>query len=56
MKKYVLIELVLCCFACSNHKGPLAIFKKLSPHDQYAQHLADADLANTALGSGWLST
>jgi hypothetical protein len=55
MKKYVLMGLVLCCFACSNHKGPLAIFQKLSPHDQYARHLADAGLSNTALGSGWLS-
>ncbi|MEO3406796.1 M23 family metallopeptidase [Mucilaginibacter sp. CAU 1740] len=56
MKKYLLMGLVLCCFACSSHKGPLAIFQKLSPHDQYARHLADAGLANTALGSGWLST
>lgn len=56
MKRYVLLGFVLCCFACSSHKGPLAIFQKLSPHDQYARHLADAGLANTALGSGWLST
>jgi murein DD-endopeptidase MepM/ murein hydrolase activator NlpD len=50
-----LLMLCLLCFlgACSSHNGPLAIFRKLSPHDQYGQHLLDAGLGNTALGREW---
>ncbi|AMR32100.1 hypothetical protein A0256_12050 [Mucilaginibacter sp. PAMC 26640] len=39
--------------SCSK-RGPLALFKKLSPHDAYGQKLKDAGLANTALGNAWL--
>lgn len=54
--KYQLIGLVTVCFcwsACSNN-GPLAIFNKLSPHDQYGQRLKDAGLDRTAMGGSWL--
>jgi murein DD-endopeptidase MepM/ murein hydrolase activator NlpD len=40
--------------ACSKSDGPLAVFKKLSPHDAYAQRLKDAGLDRSAMGSAWL--
>lgn len=40
--------------ACSKSSGPLAIFKKLSPHDAYAQRLKDNGFDRTAMGSTWL--
>ncbi|MFD0792262.1 peptidoglycan DD-metalloendopeptidase family protein [Mucilaginibacter litoreus] len=40
--------------ACSKNKGPLALFKKLSPHDAYAQRLKDNGFGQTAMGSAWL--
>jgi len=55
MKKIAAIIIVTWLFcACSSRNGPLAIFQKLSPHDQYGRHLTDAGLAGTALGAGWL--
>jgi hypothetical protein len=44
---------ILCWTACSD-QGPLALFKKLSPHDQYAQRLKAAGLDGTSMGSAWL--
>lgn len=40
--------------ACSKSNGPLAIFKKLSPHDAYAQRLKENGFDRTAMGSAWL--
>src|ERR1700710_1202545 len=54
MKTGIFLGLLLFCCACSPHNGPLSVFRKLSPHDQYGQRLADAGLANTALGHGWI--
>jgi len=48
------ILLPVCWSSCSNNKGPLAVFKKLSPHDQYGQRLKDAGLDKTAMGNAWL--
>lgn len=45
---------VLTFYSCSNNKGPLALFNKLSPHDAYGQRLKDAGLDRTAMGSTWL--
>lgn len=47
------VMLCLCWSACSK-TGPLAMFNKLSPHDQYGQRLKDAGLDRTAMGSSWL--
>lgn len=35
--------------------GPGGLFGKRSPHEQYAQSLANAGLKSTALGRGWFS-
>jgi murein DD-endopeptidase MepM/ murein hydrolase activator NlpD len=40
--------------ACSKSRGPLSIFKKLSPHEAYAQRLKDNGFDRTAMGSAWL--
>lgn len=48
---FVCIAAVL--YSCSR-TAPLAIFKKLSPHDAYGQKLKDAGLDHTAMGSAWL--
>ncbi|GAB2687663.1 hypothetical protein GCM10027037_07430 [Mucilaginibacter koreensis] len=45
----------VCCLSCSR-TAPLAIFKKLSPHDAYGQRLKDAGLDHTAMGGAWLQT
>ncbi|TFF35980.1 M23 family metallopeptidase [Mucilaginibacter psychrotolerans] len=45
--------LAIAITSCSK-RGPLALFKKLSPHDAYAQKLQDAGLGNTAMGAAWL--
>ncbi len=47
--------LMLLCLSCSR-TAPLAIFKKLSPHDAYGQRIKDAGLDRTAMGSAWLQT
>lgn len=39
--------------ACSP-RGPLALFQKLSPHDQYAEGLKSAKLDQTGMGKAWL--
>lgn len=51
-----LLFIILCLTfaACSKSSGPLAIFKKLSPHDAYAQRLKDNGFDRTAMGSAWL--
>lgn len=49
----VIVLLCIVASSCSK-RGPLALFKKLSPHDAYGQKLRDAGLANTALGTAWL--
>ena len=51
---YLLVALSLLNCSCSKTTGPLAIFNKLSPHDAYGQHLKDAGLDKTAMGSAWL--
>lgn len=40
--------------ACSQN-GPAGLFKKVSPHDQYASNLRNAGLSETALGREWFS-
>jgi len=50
-----LLFVALCITACScSKRGPLALFKKLSPHDAYAQKLKDAGLGSTSMGTAWL--
>lgn len=46
--------LLLICMAACSPRGPLALFQKLSPHDQYAQRLKTAGLDQTGMGAGWL--
>ncbi len=46
----VLISLFL---AGCGTSGPGALFRKLSPHEQYAQTLNNAGLQHTALGKAW---
>ncbi|WP_454800783.1 peptidoglycan DD-metalloendopeptidase family protein [Mucilaginibacter phyllosphaerae] len=53
-KPIFFIMLGIMAVACSKSKGPLAIFKKLSPHDAYAQRLKDNGFDRTAMGSAWL--
>jgi murein DD-endopeptidase MepM/ murein hydrolase activator NlpD len=50
----IFITLCLTFAACSKSRGPLSIFKKLSPHDAYAQRLKDNGFDRTAMGSAWL--
>ena len=50
---FILLILVTIIVSCST-SGP-RIFKKQSPHQQYADHLNDAGLQNTALGRLWFS-
>lgn len=40
--------------SCSQN-GPAGLFKKMSPHEQYAANLRDAGLLQTALGRDWLA-
>jgi len=40
--------------SCSQN-GPAGLFKKISPHEQYASNLRDAGLIQTALGREWLA-
>jgi len=54
--RFAFFAVVVCFYACSNHNGPLAIFKKGSPHEQYAQQLQAAGLGNTALARQWNKT
>jgi murein DD-endopeptidase MepM/ murein hydrolase activator NlpD len=49
-----LITICAALAACSKSGGPLAVFKKLSPHDAYAQRLKDVGLDQSAMGSAWL--
>ena len=42
--------------ACSKNRGPLSVFRKLSPHDAYARRLKDNGFGQTAMGSKWLQT
>lgn len=42
-------------FSSCSQNGPAGLFKKLSPHEQYAGKLRDAGLLQTALGHEWLS-
>lgn len=44
---------ILILSACSQN-GPAGLFKKVSPHEQYANNLRDAGLLQTALGREWL--
>lgn len=53
-KPILFITLCITASACSKSNGPLAIFKKLSPHDAYAQQLKDNGFDRTAMGSAWL--
>lgn len=55
-RSYSTLPLLIVCTilaACSN-RGPLSVFKKLSPHDAYAEKLRSAGFTETALGSAWL--
>jgi murein DD-endopeptidase MepM/ murein hydrolase activator NlpD len=52
-KLFPIALLVIIATSCSK-RGPLALFKKLSPHDAYAQKLRDAGFENTAMGTAWL--
>lgn len=45
--------IIICLCSCSD-KGPMALFKKMSPHDAYAQRLRDAGLDRSSMGSTWL--
>lgn len=53
---YLAVLIIISCFtfSCSKSSGPMALFKKLSPHDAYAQKLKDAGFDRTAMGSAWL--
>ncbi len=51
--KYFFTACCMLLVACSKN-GPMSLFKKLSPHDAYAQRLKDAGLDRTAMGIGWL--
>jgi murein DD-endopeptidase MepM/ murein hydrolase activator NlpD len=53
---YLAVLIIISCFtfSCSKSSGPMALFKKLSPHDAYAQKLKDAGFDRTAMGSTWL--
>lgn len=51
-KTYFLWLLALC--SCSQN-GPAGLFRKVSPHEQYAANLRDAGLLQTALGRDWLA-
>lgn len=42
-------------FSCHN-MNPAGLFKKMSPHDAYANRLTTAGLQQTAMGSEWLQT
>ena len=53
-KPFLFIALCIAGSSCSKSSGPLSIFKKLSPHDAYAQRLKDAGLDRSAMGSAWL--
>ncbi|MES2268870.1 MAG: M23 family metallopeptidase [Bacteroidota bacterium] len=53
-KSLIFITFCVIASACSKNRGPLAIFKKLSPHDAYAQRLKDNGFDRTAMGSAWL--
>ncbi|MFD0764180.1 peptidoglycan DD-metalloendopeptidase family protein [Mucilaginibacter lutimaris] len=53
-KPILFVALCIAASACSKSRGPLAIFKKLSPHDAYAQRLKDNGFDRTAMGSAWL--
>lgn len=55
LKWLLLIVAAAQLFSCSKNSS-IALFKKLSPHDQYAQRLKDAGLDHTALGGAWLQT
>ncbi len=57
-QKFILfiLSLTLIWSACSKVSGPAALFRKLSPHDTYGQHLKDAGLAQTNIGSKWLQS
>ncbi|MCJ8209946.1 M23 family metallopeptidase [Mucilaginibacter sp. RS28] len=46
--------LIFLACGCSRTSGPMALFKKMSPHDQYAQRLKDAGLDRTAMGAAWI--
>lgn len=41
-------------FSSCSQNGPAGLFKKASPHEQYASKLRDAGLTQTALGRQWL--
>ncbi|WP_069659772.1 M23 family metallopeptidase [Arcticibacter eurypsychrophilus] len=54
MKIYYLAIISVFLYACSP-TGTNGLFKKASPHDQYASNLESAGLHETALGKEWLS-
>jgi hypothetical protein len=53
-KIYLYLALIALTAACSP-RGPLALFRQLSPHDNYAEKLKSAGLDQTAMGTDWLN-
>jgi murein DD-endopeptidase MepM/ murein hydrolase activator NlpD len=53
-KRYLSLLAGVCLLTACSDRGALAIFKKLSPHDQYGQRIKDAGLNTSAMGNLWL--
>ncbi len=53
-KNPLLIFYLSVTIASCSRTTPLALFRKLSPHDAYGQRLKDAGLNHTAMGGAWL--
>ena len=54
--RFLLLWFLAVEFVSCSKNSSIALFKKLSPHDQYAQRLKDAGLDHTALGNLWLQS
>jgi len=54
VKKFGFLVLTALLTACGP-RGPLALFQKLSLHDQYAARLKSAGLDKSAMGNRWLN-
>ena len=52
---YGLLLLTTVLYSC-NLSGPLSIFAKKSPHEQYAQKLTEAGMDKTLLGRSWFES
>ncbi|WP_342645221.1 M23 family metallopeptidase [Mucilaginibacter sp. CSA2-8R] len=52
--KHILVVSFFVALSSCSEKGPMALFKKMSPHDAYAQRLKDAGLDRSAMGNAWL--